>query len=62
MGSIGRLRVQSGGYGCDREVTGSIGRLRVRSPQWKRSLDFRYRHQVLVLGPGNGLESVSNKP
>ncbi|KAH3858375.1 hypothetical protein DPMN_100998 [Dreissena polymorpha] len=38
------------------------GMSRVRSPLWERSLDFPHRHQVLVLVPGNGLESVSNKP
>ena len=36
----------------------ATGRSRVRSPPWERSLDLPQRHQVLVLGPGNGLESV----
>ena len=35
------------------------GRPWVRSPLWESSLDLLQRHQVLVLGPGNGLESVS---
>ncbi|KAH3814173.1 hypothetical protein DPMN_142666 [Dreissena polymorpha] len=39
----------------------ATGRSRVRSPLWERSFDLPYRHQVLVLGPGNGLESISNK-
>ncbi|KAH3781712.1 hypothetical protein DPMN_159615 [Dreissena polymorpha] len=33
----------------------------VLSPLWERSFDLPYRHQVLVLGPGNRLESISNK-
>ena len=28
---------------------------------WERSLDLTERHQVLVIGQGNGLENVSNK-
>ncbi|KAH3823524.1 hypothetical protein DPMN_125330 [Dreissena polymorpha] len=43
------------GYG----VCLSTGRSQVRSKQWECSLDFPQRHQVLVLGPGNGLKSVS---
>ncbi|KAH3724019.1 hypothetical protein DPMN_049821 [Dreissena polymorpha] len=45
------------GYG----VRLATGRSRVRSPLWERSFNLPYRHQVLVLGPGNGLESISNK-
>ncbi|KAH3796763.1 hypothetical protein DPMN_150334 [Dreissena polymorpha] len=42
------------GYG----VRLATERSRVRSPPWERSLDLSQRHQVLVLGPGNGLDSV----
>ncbi|KAH3695278.1 hypothetical protein DPMN_082735 [Dreissena polymorpha] len=45
------------GYG----VRLATGMSRVRSPLWERSFYLPYRHQVLVLGPGNRLESISNK-
>ena len=44
------------GYG----VCLAIERSRVQYPMWECSWDFPHRHQVLVLVPGNRLESVSN--